>query len=111
MIPPELHGLLEQAQRMMQQLQQAQQKLEQTRFSASAGGGMVTAEVDGAGRVHRVEIEQQLFEERDRQLVQDLVVAAVNAAMEKAREQKRSMLGPFGQMMPPGFEALFGLQG
>jgi nucleoid-associated protein EbfC len=82
---PDLSALLARAQEMQQRLAQVQRDLARRRVEASAGGGMVTAVVTGELRVLEIRIEPSLVEGGDRALLQDLVAAAVNAALEQAR--------------------------
>jgi nucleoid-associated protein EbfC len=102
---PDLSALLARAQEMQQRLAQVQRDLARRRVEASAGGGMVTAVVTGELRVLEIRIEPSLVEGGDRALLQDLVAAAVNAALEQARrmveeEMQRaaggSLLGALG---------------
>ena len=83
--PPDLQALLGKAQELQGKLGQLQQELAARSVEASSGGGMVTAVVSGALRVVEVRIEPAVFEGGDREMAQDLIAAAVNAAMAKAQ--------------------------
>lgn len=106
--PPDLQALLTQAQELQGKLGQLQQELALRRIEASSGGGMVTAVVTGALRVVEIRIEPAVFEGGDRAMAQDLIAAAVNAALEKAQAmvqsemQKASSLGGLGANLFPG---------
>ena len=77
--------LFAKAQEAQAKLAELQQKLAARRVEGSAGGGMVRAEVSGALRVLGVTIEPALFETGDREMIQDLTAAAINAAITNAQ--------------------------
>ena len=79
-------SLLKQAQQMGGRIQQVNEELRSKRATGSAGAGMVEAEVDGLGQLLRVTIDPALIERKDRELIEDLVPAAVNAAIVKSKE-------------------------
>ena len=81
----DLAQLFAKAQEAQAKLAELQQKLAARRIEGSAGGGMVRAEVSGALRVLSISIEPALFETGDRQMLQDLTAAAVNAAIANAQ--------------------------
>ncbi len=86
MSEPDLGALLEQARKAQEKLQALQRDLAVRRVEGSAGGGMVTAVATGALRVLEIKIEPELFESGDRDMIQDLVAAAVNAAFTNAQQ-------------------------
>ena len=88
--PPDLQALLAKAQEMQAELGQLHQELARRTVEASSGGGMVTAVVTGELRVVEVRIEPAVFEGRDRQMAQDLIAAALNAALQKAQSMVQS---------------------
>lgn len=77
---------LEQARVMQERIDQIQKALNMRRFEASAGGGMVRATVTGALRVVAIDIEDAFFRAGDREMIQDLAAAAINAAIVKVQE-------------------------
>lgn len=77
--------LVKQAQQFQQRLAQAQEQLGFKTVTASAGGGMVTVTVNGRQEVLEIQIERSVIDPDDPQLLQDLVRAAVNDAMRKAK--------------------------
>lgn len=83
--PPNPNELLDRAREAQQKIQGLQQELALKRFEGSAGGGMVTAVVTGALRVLEIRVEASLYEGGDRDLLQDLTAAAVNAALSTAQ--------------------------
>jgi len=70
-----------------EQLEQMSRHLEQVHVWGHAGGGLVKIEMDGRLRVVRCQLAQELLEKKDRELIEDLVVSAVNDAADKARQQ------------------------
>ena len=82
---PELADLLAKAQEAQSKLAALQQELAARRIEGSAGGGMVRAEVSGALRVLSISIEPSLLASGDREMIQDLTAAAVNAALTNAQ--------------------------
>jgi hypothetical protein len=85
MSPPDLSALLEKAREAQEKLQTVQRDLASRTVEGSAGGGMVTAVVSGALRVLEIRIESALFGSGDREMLQDLTAAAVNAALTNAQ--------------------------
>jgi DNA-binding YbaB/EbfC family protein len=101
-------SLMRQAQQMGGQMQEVQEKLKSQRAQGAAGGGMVTVEVNGASEVLGIKIEPELIAGGDREMIEDLVTAAVNQAMAKSKqlhlEAMKSMTG--GMNLPGLDEAL-----
>lgn len=65
---------------------QIKSELQEERLEAESGGGMVKLEVDGLGNITKLEIEDDLFNEKDKELIKDLIIAAVNKSKEKLKE-------------------------
>ena len=92
---------------MMRQAQQLQEKLQQEMAAISvegmAGGGMVTVVVNGAKQVHSLKIDPEVVSKDDVEMLQDLIVAAVNDAGRKVDEQlSQSMGGLMSGLKIPG---------
>jgi hypothetical protein len=81
-----LGSLIKQAQQMGGKLQQLNEELKTRRATGTAGGGMVTVEVNGVGEVLSCRIDPSLVTAGDRELIEDLLPAALNAALAKAKE-------------------------
>jgi nucleoid-associated protein EbfC len=79
-------SLIKQAQQMGSKLQQLTEELKTRRAEGNSGGGMVKVEVNGLGEVLRCQIDPSLITAGDRELVEDLLPAAVNQAVAKAKE-------------------------
>lgn len=85
------------------QYEELQQKLAQTVVEASAGGGAVTVKMDGSKRVLRTTIDPETLKSGDREMLEDLITAAVNAAGQKVDDAMRSQVsGMMGGIKLPG---------
>lgn len=95
-----IQALMKQAQKMQAQMAQVQQELGEKRIEASAGGGMVTAVVNGRGELVSVKIDPEIVKSGDIPMLEDLVLAAVNEARSRSEELMRDAMnrvaGPFG---------------
>jgi len=95
-------------QAMMKQAQQMQEKMaqemEELRVDASAGGGVVTVNMKGDHEILSLKVDPEIVKENDIEMLQDMIVAAVNEANRKVNEAMKSKLG---SMLPPGLGNLF----
>ena len=94
-------------QQMMKQAQQMQERmqkqLEEMRIEATAGGGMVTVVINGAKAVQSLKIDPEAVSKEDVEMLQDLILAALNDAYRKADEaMSKQMQGMMGGMKIPG---------
>jgi DNA-binding YbaB/EbfC family protein len=104
MSPPDLSALLEKAREAQEKLQTVQRDLASRTVEGSAGGGMVTAVVSGALRVLEIRVEPALFDSGDREMLQDLTAAAVNAALTNAQRMiQEEMQRASSGLELPGF--------
>ena len=87
---PDFSKIFEQAQQMQARMQQVQSELEKQTVTAAAGGGMVTVEADGKGTITRVKIDPSVADPKDVEMLEDLVLVAVNEAQKKAAELAKS---------------------
>lgn len=95
----DVNQIMKQAQAMQKKLAQQQQEMAGKEFEASAGGGMVTAKVSGAGSLLALKIDPEVVNKDDVEMLQDLVVAAVNEALRKASEAGQgNMMGMMNQL-------------
>ena len=78
--------ILEQAQQMQARMKEMQSELEKQTVTATAGGGMVTVEADGKGTITRVKIDPSVADPKDVEMLEDLVLVAVNEAQKKAAD-------------------------
>ena len=85
--------ILQQAQQMQGKLQQMQEDLQHRVVHGSAGGGLVTVEADGRGQVKKVKIDPSLGSQTDVEMLEDLIVVAVNDAQKKATDLAQEEMG------------------
>jgi hypothetical protein len=90
---PNMQQLLKQAQKMQQDMLAAQESLKDEIVEASAGGGMVTVKVTGDLEVKSITVDPQAVDPEDVELLQDMIMAAVNEALRSAQELASSKLG------------------
>ncbi len=106
---PDLGALMKQAQKMQADAAKAQEELANTTVEGQAGGGMVTATVNGQFEVVRVKIDKSVVDPTDVGMLEDLVTAAINAAATKVREVSKermsSVMGGLGGL--PGMPGMF----
>ena len=100
--------LMQQAQRMQENLKRAQEELAKLEVTGQSGGGMVSVVMNGRHEVRRVNIDRKLFAD-DPEMAEDLVAAAINDAVDKvAAASQRQMSGVTGGMnLPPGLKLPF----
>ncbi len=91
---PNMQQLMKQAQKMQQQLVEAQAQLAQTEVTGTAGGGLVTAVVTGSGEVVSVKIDPKAVDPDDVESLEDLVVAAIRDAATNAAALQEKTMGP-----------------
>ena len=98
-----LASLMSQARTMGPKMQEAMEQLKTQSVSGSAGGGMVTVTANGAGLVTEIKIDPVLAEKNDLEMVTDLLPAAINDALAKAKElHVEAMQGVTGDLPIPG---------
>jgi len=87
-------GMLEQLQKVQQQIEAAQEKLAEESVTASVGGGAIKITMTGDQHCTGVEIDPELLQDADAEMMQDLVLSAINAALEQSRQLQADKLGP-----------------
>ena len=100
--------LMQQAQRMQEDMKRAQDEIAKLEVTGSAGGGLVSVTMTGAHEVRKVTIDRQTFAD-DPEMAEDLVAAAVNDAVNKVAQASKDRLGNVtaGMSLPPGFKMPF----
>ncbi len=95
-------NLMKQAQQMQERMQKMQEQLAQMEVVGEAGAGMVKVTMAGSHSVRRIEIDPSLMED-DKEMLEDLVAAAVNDAVRRVEEQNKSKMGELtgGMQLPP----------
>ncbi|MCU1483825.1 MAG: hypothetical protein JWN67_571 [Actinomycetia bacterium] len=105
---PDLGALLQQAQQMQQQLMAAQAQAAEQVHEGSAGGGAVRIEVTGGMEFRSVTIRPDAVDPADVEMLQDLVLAALNEAVGKVTDAQQSALGGLGGALGGGLGGLLG---
>ncbi len=96
-----MNAMIKQAQKMQQQMMQAQEELAEMEHTATVGGGVVSATVKGTNTVTKITIDPDAVDPDDVEMLEDLVASAVNEALRKAQESNESkMKGITGGGMP-----------
>jgi len=98
-----MQQLMRQAQKMQQQMQEAEEKLEAAEYEATSGGGMVSVKVSGKRELTSLTIDPQVVDPDDIEMLQDLIIAAVNEALRKGEETREATMS----RMAPGMGGLF----
>jgi nucleoid-associated protein EbfC len=95
---PDMHMILQQAQKMQRQLAAAQQKLAETEVTGQAGGGLVTVTRTAAGEIRKVTIDPKVVDPEDVETLQDLVVGALQDAERAAKQLQEQTMGPLADL-------------
>jgi DNA-binding YbaB/EbfC family protein len=104
---PDMGALMKQAQKLQADMQKAQEEVAKLTCEAQAGGGMVTAVVNGQFDLVSLRIEKDVVDPADIAMLQDLVIAAVNQAAAKVREETQAkMASVMGGMNIPGIPGM-----
>lgn len=98
----DMNKLMQQAAQMQAQMQKAQEELANETVEASVGGGMVTVTATGGGEITAITIDPKAIDPDDAELLEDLVLAAVNEALRSANDLAQSKLGAATGMGGPG---------
>ena len=103
-----LGNLMKQAQKMQEDLQKAQQELAKAEVNGQSGGGLVKVTINGRHEVRRVEIDESLVGD-DKEMLEDLVAAAMNDAVHKLEEHTKEQMSGVtsGINLPPGMKLPF----
>lgn len=91
-MPGNMNNLMKQAQRMQRQMEESQKELEEKEFSAKAGGGAVLVTVTGKKEVTKVIIDKDAVDPEETEMLQDMIMAAVNEAMRMAEEANAAVM-------------------
>lgn len=104
----QLGQLMQQAQRVQEDLKRAQEELARLEVTGQSGGGMVSVTMNGRHEVRRVSIDRKLFAD-DAEMAEDLVAAAFNDAVNKIAAASQQRMGEVtgGMGLPPGFKLPF----
>ncbi|ACD22094.1 YbaB/EbfC family nucleoid-associated protein [Clostridium botulinum] len=97
-----MNNLMKQAQKLQKQMEDMQKDLETKEFETSVGGGAVSVTVTGKKEVKSINIKPEVVDPDDVEMLEDLVLTAVNEALRKAEEETASKMGKLTGGMPGG---------
>jgi DNA-binding YbaB/EbfC family protein len=98
----DINNMMKQAQQMQARMMEAQEKLAEEKVEGSAGGGLVKAVVTGQGALIEVKIDPEVIKPEEPEILEDLVLVAVNDGLEKSRELVNSRMTPItGPLVGP----------
>ncbi|HIS07622.1 MAG TPA: YbaB/EbfC family nucleoid-associated protein [Candidatus Mediterraneibacter guildfordensis] len=106
-MPGNMANLMKQAQRMQRQMEEQQKELESKEFTATAGGGAVEVTVSGKREVTGVKLAEEVVDPDDIEMLQDLIVAAVNEAMRKVDEESGAAMSKLTGGLGGGIPGMF----
>jgi len=87
-------NLIKQARKMQEKLEKAKEELKEIRVEGSAGGGVVKVTATADEQIHEIRIQKEVVDPEQVEMLQDLVLTAVNQALEQARAKSQEKLGP-----------------
>jgi DNA-binding YbaB/EbfC family protein len=93
-------GMMKQIQQLQEQMVAAQDSLAEETVTATAGGGVITVVATGDQQIQSIAIDPDLLEDADVEMLQDLILAAVNNALDQSRELAAERLGPLAGGLP-----------
>ena len=102
-MPGNMNNLMKQAQRMQRQMEEGQKELETKEFTATVGGGAVEVKVSGKKEVVSVTLKEEVVDPEDIEMLQDLIVAAVNEALRQADEASGVLMSKMTGGLGGGF--------
>lgn len=97
---PKGGNMMQQLQKLQQQIEQTQAQLAEETITATVGGGAVKIEVTGDQRCKSVQIDPSLLEDGDVEMLQDLLLTAINSGLDQSREMAAQRLGPLASGLP-----------
>lgn len=106
-MPGNMANLMKQAQRMRRQMEEQAKEMETKEFSATAGGGAVEAVVSGSKKLVKLKIDEAAVDPEDVEMLEDMIVAAINEAFDKVDEESSSAMSKLTGGMGGGMPGLF----
>ena len=93
-------GMMQQIQKLQQQMEQAQAKLAEETVTVTTGGGAIKVVMTGDQKCKSVEISPEFLKDADAEMLQDMVLSAVNMALDQSRDLQQKLMGPLAGGLP-----------
>ena len=103
---PNMQGVMKQMQKMQEKMAQVQAELEQKTVTAESGGGMVKVTANGRQQVRAIKIEKEVITPDDPEMLEDLIVAAVNKALDESQKMAQDEMGKATSGLLPNIPGL-----
>lgn len=98
-----MNNMMKQVKKMQEEMEKAQNDIEETEFESTSGGGVVSATVNGKKEIVAIKIDPDVIDPEDSEMLEDLIVAAINDAMKKANDYTENTMGKLtGGLNIPG---------
>lgn len=104
-----MQGLMQQAQKMQKQMEEAQAKLAEIEMTGQSGAGLVSVTMNGKNKVTKITLDPKVVDPQDIEMLEDLIVAALNDAHQKIEAHTAEEMGKMtqGLSLPPGMKLPF----
>ena len=107
MMPGNMNNLMKQAQKMQKQMEETQAELAEKEYEATAGGGVITVKINGQKEITDITISEEVVDPDDIEMLQDLIIAAVNEAIRMQADDEKEQLGKITGGLGGGFGGMF----